>query len=396
MLGYHRRWPSWDIKGDYAVFAPEPQSKQVPFAITRLGTIMRPLPHERSEAWGVLNPACARGRDEQLYLFPRVVATGNFSSITMCRVRFDAGGDPSGVSRLGVALRPHEQYERSPGGLGGCEDPRITYIPSLDRYIMTYTALSNVGPRIALAVSYDLFHWQRLGLVDMAFEHGIDWNAQADKDALLFPEPIAGPDGKPSFAMIHRPTYALRQVGDAIERVLPDGVEDARESMWISYADFDAVRGDIRVLKTFRHHTVLAHPSADWEHVKIGGGAPPILTHMGWLLLYHGVAAELHTVSSGSSENKHLRYSAGAMILDRDDPRRVLYRSPSPILTPTTDEERHGIVSNVVFPTGLDPRTTPGPGTRVDVYYGMADAAIGAGWLELPHVLPANDSDDSE
>jgi predicted GH43/DUF377 family glycosyl hydrolase len=77
------------------------------------------------------------------------------------------------------------------------------------------------------------------------------------------------------------------------------------------------------------------------------------------------------------------------MVLDRFDPRKVLYRSPQPILEPETPEEREGIVANVVFPTGIDPRSTPAAGARVDVYYGMADAVIGAGWLTLPDRLPS-------
>jgi beta-1,2-mannobiose phosphorylase / 1,2-beta-oligomannan phosphorylase len=54
-----------------------------------------------------------------------------------------------------------------PNGGGGCEDPRITFVEPLHCYVMTYTALSAKGPRIALAVSEDLFHWRRLGLASL-------------------------------------------------------------------------------------------------------------------------------------------------------------------------------------------------------------------------------------
>jgi predicted GH43/DUF377 family glycosyl hydrolase len=113
------------------------------------------------------------------------------------------------------------------------------------------------------------------------------------------------------------------------------------------------------------------------------------LTHLGWLLTYHGVGMELHTVTpEEGAPQRYLRYSAGVMVLDRDDPRRVLYRSPEPVLEPATQEERVGIVSDVVFPTGIDLRTPPGPGARLDVYYGMADRLVGAGMLTLPATLP--------
>ena len=65
---------------------------------------------------------------------------------------------------MGTALQPVKDYERGAAGRGGCEDPRITFVEPLRRYVMTYTALSPDGPRIAIAVSEDLFHWSRLGL----------------------------------------------------------------------------------------------------------------------------------------------------------------------------------------------------------------------------------------
>src|SRR5205814_5087781 len=102
----------------------------------------------------------ARGPDGHLYLFPRLVARGNYSRIGIARVLFNDEGDPMGVERLGIALEPAADYELRPGG-GGCEDPRITYIEPFKRYVMTYTAMSTQGPRIALAFSEDLFHWER-------------------------------------------------------------------------------------------------------------------------------------------------------------------------------------------------------------------------------------------
>src|SRR5437588_9269179 len=116
-----------------------------PFALQRLGVVMEPQPGDPNEAWGVLNPAAARGLDGQLYLFPRLVAEGNYSRIGIARVVFDAAGDPASVERLGIALEPTEPYEKNDVTGGGCEDPRISYIACLERYVMTYTALPPVG-----------------------------------------------------------------------------------------------------------------------------------------------------------------------------------------------------------------------------------------------------------
>ena len=71
-----------------------------------------------------------------------VVARGNYSRSGIVRVRFNAGGDPVAVERLGIALEPTAPYELRADG-GGCEDPRITFVEPLKRYVMTYTAFSH-------------------------------------------------------------------------------------------------------------------------------------------------------------------------------------------------------------------------------------------------------------
>src|ERR1700684_3796355 len=155
--------------------------------LQRLGMLMEPEPGNAQEVEGVLNPAAARGPDSELYLFPRLVARGNYSRIGIARVRFNKAGDPAGVERLGIALEPEADYERRPDGGGGCEDPRITFVEPLQRYVMTYTAFSTHGPRIALAQSQDLFHWERLGLATFHPYDGIEFAGVDNKDASLFP-----------------------------------------------------------------------------------------------------------------------------------------------------------------------------------------------------------------
>jgi len=112
------------------------------FKLHRLMMLMEPEPGNPHEVEGVLNPAAARGPDGKLYLFPRLVAKNNYSRIGIARVVFNKVGDPTGVERLGIALEPEADYERRPDGGGGCEDPRVTYVEPLHRYIMTYTAFS--------------------------------------------------------------------------------------------------------------------------------------------------------------------------------------------------------------------------------------------------------------
>ncbi|MHB8620862.1 MAG: glycoside hydrolase family 130 protein [Chloroflexota bacterium] len=367
-----------------------------PFALHRLAVLMEPNEHDPREAWGVLNPASARAPDGQLYLFPRLVAKGNYSRVGIARVLFDAVGDPVAVERLGVALEPTQAYEKNPVTGGGCEDPRISYVAALGQYVMSYTAFSPVGPRIAMAVSKDLFAWERLGLARFSSMKSHDLNAVDNKDAILFPSPVAHPDtGQPALALIHRPTFAGSPAYSFMDRwwdtstaaakpPRTSGAEVARPiemvgrrlthpSLWISYSQLGNGLAD---LCSFNSHRRLISPSRSWEREKVGAGPPPLLTSHGWLLLYHGVVYRAG----------HFRYSAGAVVLDRDNPGHVLYRTPRPILSPGADDQL-GIVPDVVFPTAIDRRSDIGMPDRVDVYYGMADSRIGVATLTLPRVL---------
>ncbi len=349
--------------------------KAPPYRLERLGIVMEPLPGEAREVQGVLNPATARGRDGELYLFPRLVARGNFSRIGRARVLFDEGGKPSGVERLGVVLEPDEAWEQN-ATTAGVEDPRITFVDSLETYVMTYAAYGPLGPRIGLAVSRDLATWERLGPLSFDYQPSLrtDLNLYPNKDAMFFPEPVPGPDGKPAFAMLHRPMWNLSWISPNAGRPLPVGVTDERQSIWVSFAPAEAVMSDLHALTRLGQHRQVAQPQQPWEATKIGGGTPPIRIPEGWLIVYHGVTARM---DAHPGPRDPVRYVAGAMVLDAQDVSRVLSRSPVPLLEPETKEEREGTVPNVVFPTAIDVRD----GGEADVYYGMADSRIGAARL---------------
>jgi predicted GH43/DUF377 family glycosyl hydrolase len=76
------------------------------------------------------------------------------------------------------------------------------------------------------------------------------------------------------------------------------------------------------------------------------------------------------------------------MVLSKDHPQLIYYRSVEPVLKPELKQERQGTISNVVFPTGIDRRDDLGLPDRFDVYYGMADDRIGVARLDLPDILP--------
>jgi predicted GH43/DUF377 family glycosyl hydrolase len=362
--------------------------------LQRLGVVMEPEPGNPQEIEGVLNPAAIRGRDGHLYLFPRLVGRGNYSRIGIARVTFTSDGEPVGVERLGIALEPEAEYERRPEG-GGCEDPRITYVEPMQRYMMTYTAHSPLGPRIALAISEDLFHWERLGLATFESYRGIDFAQVDNKDATVFPVAIPNHAGKFQLGLLHRPLFpGTRSEQWAYQRAeLSDltsaqptmqGVGRPHESIWISYCPIPSASMAPQRLGVFNSHHQLAAPAASWERFKIGGGTPPFLTRHGWLILYHGV----ERLAQSGSDGRQLRYSAGVMILAKDHPHHIRYRSPEPVLFPHLPQECQGMIANVVFPTGIDRRDDLGALDRFDIYYGMADSRIGVARLDLPTVLP--------
>ncbi len=347
-----------------------------------LGLVIEPEPGNANEVGGILNPAAARGPDGNLYLFPRLVAEGNYSRIGIARVIFDSSGEPIGIERLGIALEPVMPYELRPDG-GGCEDPRVTFVEPLGRsYVMTYTAFSPFGPRIALAFSYDLLTWERLGLATFEPYEGIAFDGIDNKDAAMFPLALPNPSEHLELAILHRPLFPGTLPEDTM-MMDQDREMDMRESIWISYTP--AGPKDVPYpLAHFTSHHRLATPVYPWESLKIGSGAPPIMTKHGWLFIYHGVT----DLAPPNSDVHKLTYSAGVMILSKDHPQKLLYRSTHPVLSPTPSMGPRGTPSNVVFPTGIDRRDDIGQPDRVDVYYGINDFRVGVARLDLPETLP--------
>ena len=131
-------------------------------------------------------------------------------------------------------------------------------------------------------------------------------------------------------------------------------------SIWLKFSD------DLLAWEDKPSHLLIAGREGTWEE-KIGGSTPPILTEAGWLTLYHGVA------DGGTAE-----YRVGALLLDRENPLRVLARTPEPILEPEFFYETEGFYSHCVFPTG---------NVVVDgvlyVYYGGADKYVGVATCRL-------------
>ena len=347
--------------------------EEFPYELERVGVIMSPEPGAEFEAEGVLNPGSARGTDGAFYLLPRLVGAGNVSRVGLARIEV-VDGVPHGVQREGVVLQPDRSWERGPAN-AGVEDPRVTWIDAIDRYVMTYVAYGRLGPRTALAVSTDLRSWDRLGPVLYGYDDhlAVDLNLLHNKDTTFFPEPVRDPDGRSSLAVLHRPMGYLGQI-DVVPTEEPGlALPAARPGIWISFVPLEDVQRDLSALTRWSGHRLLAVPEFPYEELKIGGGPPPLRVPEGWLVLHHGVTGEL---SVGTAQQQRVHYAAGGMILDAERPWQVLTRSATPLLEPDVAAEREGIVPNVVFPTAIE---------QIDgnhfVFYGMADSRIGAARL---------------
>jgi len=336
--------------------------------VERLGVALAPN-GDAFEVEGILNPASARTRDGTLLIYPRCVAGGNVSRVGLV----EASGEPANpaFARLGFALEPQSPSELrgTPGGYG-CEDPRVTFVPLLDSYVMAYTAFGPAGPRIAIALSREGYVWDRLGVVDFSGTGRLDGD---DKDGVFFPEPVTSPSGVKSLALYHRPmTHFFAPDGRAAAQIALERPHSERECTRIAYIPLDAVLADRRALLAPVESVCVLETVDAWGAVKNGAGTPPVRIAEGWFSLFHGVDA----ISNADGTLRGLVYSAGMVVHDAERPHLVRYRSPEPVFAPTTPGERKGVVSDVVFPTAIDRR--PGASERdFDVYYGMADALVG-------------------
>ena len=266
----------------------------------------------------VFNPGVARLSDGSTLLLCRVEDYTGISHL--CAARSPNGVD-GWVIDAASALRPDP--ENHPEEFWGIEDPRITFVQELGKFVVAFTAYSKSGPGVALATTRDFRSYERLGLVMQPH----------DKDAALLPRRIGG-----NFALIHRPMTEL----------------DAH--IWISYSpDLLAWGGHKLMLQARR--------GGFWDANHVGLTAPPIETPRGWLMLYHGVR---HTASGAL-------YRVGLALFALDEPERCLLRGSSWFFGPEAPYEREGDVGNVVFPTGY---TLDADGDTVNLYYGAADSTI--------------------
>jgi predicted GH43/DUF377 family glycosyl hydrolase len=329
--------------------------------IENKGIILEPteLPFESQ---GVMNPACIEVNGV-VHMFYRAVKPGNYSSIGYCQIK-----DGKVVERLDhPVLSPEHEYEQH-----GMEDPRIICLEGL--YYLFYTAYDGKNARGAYATSPDLIHFTKQGIISpeilyrealtlieqsshsprLYFEYArqvMEYNGLDvfvwDKDVSMFPKKING-----QFWMIHR-------IMPSIQIATFTNFSDLSPAYWYNY------------FKSFNHSSLIT-PEHPFENRYIGGGCPPLETKDGWLFIYHAV----------EQTDTEIKYSAGAVLLDLENPRNIIGRLPYPLFSPEEPWETTGNVSNVVFPTGAIIHDD-----TLDIYYGAADTRIGLKSMSLSALL---------
>ncbi len=226
--------------------------------------------------------------------------------------------------------RPTKIMGQGPLETFGIEDCRVSLIDGV--YHLTYTQVSEngVGVGVGLMRTRDWRTFERTGMI----------LPPHNKDCCLFEEKIGG-----AYYCLHRPS----------------GIALGGNFIWL------ATSPDL--LHWGGHHCLIRTRPGNWDSARVGAGAAPIKTEAGWLQIYHGADAQ------------H-RYCLGAVLLDLDNPAKVLARSEEPLLEPVEDYETRGFFGNVVFTNGhlVD-------GDAITMYYGASDEVICGATLSVADIL---------
>ena len=280
----------------------------------------------------VFNPGATLLPDGQTLLLARVEDRTGLSHLHAARSQ-------DGTTNWIVDTRPTFPPDPNvfPEELWGVEDARVVYLPELEQWAITYTAYSERGPLVSLALTRDFQTFERRGAI----------LKPEDKDASFFPHRIGE-----RWALLHRPVPGPSGTGAHI---------------WISFSDDLQQWGETKLV-------LQARRGGWWDANKIGLCTPPIETAEGWLIIYHGV----RTTGAG------VIYRLGLALLDLEDPTRVIRRGNEWVMSPREEYEIVGDVGYVVFPCGQVVDDVTG---NIRLYYGAADSSIGVAHGNINEML---------
>lgn len=303
--------------------------------------IISPNPENNWESWQTFNPGVIL-LDNKVHFLYRAIGEDGIS-----RLGYAVSHDGFHIDeRLPYPIYQHEAGKQtftifsylSGGSFGGAEDPRLTRVGEEDILYMTYTACVD-GLRVALASIKveDFFKkkwkWKRPILISPPGEVNKNW--------LIFPEKING-----KYAILHS--------------IKPNIQIEYADSLEFDNADY---------INSFYGG---GPQKRCWDKWLRGAAAPPIKTSAGWLLFYHAM------------DNDWSKYKVGAMLLDLNDPTKVLYRAKEPVLEPSEDYENNGYKGGVVYVSGAIVKDG-----NLLVYYGAADSYVSVAYANLDEFLEA-------
>ena len=343
------------FRGRWEAMASALELAEAEFSAAQRDLIGAYFSHEYSYASAaIMNPSLvphperSEGADARFVMSMRTVGEGHISSIALTEGVWRADGEVELAPPPDVSFSP--RTEESGGDVrlafdddaalagtvifpvtaqqrNGLEDLRLVRLEDEDgtaRYYGTYTAYSGREIASEMLVTDD---FRRFDLRRM------EGAATRAKGLAVFPRRVGG-------------------------RYAAIGRQDSESLFFIASDD----------LFTWDSGERIAGPLHPWELVQIGNCGSPIEIDEGWLLLTHGVGPVR-------------KYAIGAMLLDRDDPSRVLGRSAQPILSPE-DEDREGYVPNVVYTCGA-----MAVGRRLLLPYGVADSSLAFCWLDIDELV---------
>ncbi len=303
--------------------------------------ILAPRTENSWENWQTFNPGAVLIKGKVYFLY-RAIGQDGISRIGYAMSKNGLKID----ERLPYPAYEHRFKERvfnfsayfSGGSWGGCEDPRITRVAGEDVLYVTYTAIGDGEIRMALAsIKIEDFlnkkwNWKNSILMSPP--------GQINKNWVIFPEKING-----RYAVLH----------------------SLNPEVMIAYLD-DLEFHNSNYIKSFYGMKI---NYGCWDSLIKGAGPPPIKTEEGWLLFYHAIDKK--------DSNK---YKVGAMLLDLNDPTKVLFRSKNPILEPTELYENNGYKSGVVYVSGAVNKNG-----QLFIYYGGADSYVCVAKADLKEFL---------
>ena len=210
----------------------------------------------------------------------------------------------------------------------GIEDCRVASM--VDSYQLTFTEVSPSGVGVGLMQTTDWKNFERKGMIFPPH----------NKDCAIFNEKING-----KFYALHRPSSP----------------ELGGNYIWLAQSP--------DLLYWGNHKCIAMSRPGMWDSARVGAGAAPIRTERGWLEIYHGA-------------NKENRYCLGALLLDINDPSKVIARTHEPIMEPVAAYEQTGFFGNVIFTNGHIVE-----GDHLKIYYGASDEVICGAELSISEIL---------